>query len=239
MCFTADSRGRRFGDMAWASKRDVPQRIPDERIVELDRLFGLGTKSVLEVGCFEGVHTIALAQLCPNVHAIDSRVENVVKTIVRTNFFGQKPTVTVCDLENEADFARLPNVDVLHHVGVLYHIKDPVAHLLRLGSIVRDGLLLDTHYATEDMTNAELERNGRKFRYFKYAEGGRDEVFSGMYDHAKWLLLADIRIILYDMGFTDIRIHKDEIQRNGPRVTLFAGRPLSMRAMSPCAGIDR
>lgn len=46
-----------------------------------------------------------------------------------------------------------------------------------------------------------------------------------MYDHAKWLLLDDIKKILMDIGFSDIRVYKDERQRNGPRVTFCAARP--------------
>lgn len=229
MCFTVDLNGRRFGSMAWESKRDTPQIIPDERIELLHKLFNLADKSVLEVGCFEGIHTIALSKYAKEVYAIDSRIENVVKTLVRSHLFGHKPTVFVCDLENNAESSRLPTIDVLHHVGVLYHLKDPVTHLLRLGKIVRDGMLLDTHYATEEMLNSNYEVQGRTYSYYKYGEGGRDEVFSGMYDHAKWLLLADIRHILSEMGFTDILVHRDEIQRNGPRVTLFAARPSLMR----------
>lgn len=229
MCFTVDLKGRRFGDMAWESKRDAPQTIPDERIELLDKLFNLADKSVLEVGCFEGVHTIALSKFAKEVYAIDSRIENVVKTIVRSHLFGYKPSVFVCDLENDAESSRLPTCDVVHHVGVLYHLKDPVTHLLHLGRIARGGMLLDTHYATEDMLNSKFEVHGRAHRYYKYGEGGRDEVFSGMYDHAKWLSLSDIQLILGEMGFTDIRVHKDEIQRNGPRVTLFAAKPSLMR----------
>jgi 2-polyprenyl-3-methyl-5-hydroxy-6-metoxy-1,4-benzoquinol methylase len=124
-----DSAGRRFGNAAWAGKRNTPQQIPDPRIVHLDTLFDLSTKSVLEVGCFEGVHTIALAQRAAQVHAIDSRVENVVKTLVRTNLFGHHPVVWLCDLKKAEHLARLPKVDVMHHVGVLYHLKDPVQQL--------------------------------------------------------------------------------------------------------------
>lgn len=126
-CFTADSKGRRFGNPAWKGKRNGPQVIPDLRIVWLDSLFNLSDKSVLEFGCFEGIHTIALAQRAAKVYAIDSRIENVVKTIVRANLLGFSPTVSVCDLEQEKDVERLPVIDVLHHVGVLYHLKDPVS----------------------------------------------------------------------------------------------------------------
>jgi tRNA (mo5U34)-methyltransferase len=228
MCFTADSKGRRFGDMAWSGKRDTPQKIPDARIVHLDALFDLSDKSVLEVGCFEGVHTIALAQHAAKVYAVDSRVENVVKTLVRANLFGHQPTVTLCDLEQDDQVNRLLKVDVLHHVGVLYHLKDPVKHLFQLQAIAGRGILLDTHYATAEMADRTLEFKGVHYRYKHYQESGVNEVFSGMYDHAKWLLLEDIRSVLSAIGFSDVRVVKDEVQRNGPRVTLYAGKPSAM-----------
>ncbi|MEX0830741.1 MAG: methyltransferase domain-containing protein [Nitrospirales bacterium] len=224
-CFTTDSRGQRFGNPAWKGKRNSPQVIPDKRIVWLDSLFNLSDKSVLEFGCFEGIHTIALAQRAAKVYAIDSRIENVVKTIVRANLLGFSPAVSVCDLEQEKDVERLPVVDVVHHVGVLYHLKNPVNHLIKVGALARQGILLDTHYATNDMAKSTSVVGQHAYRYCHYQEKGRDEVFSGMYDHAKWLLLDDIKKILRDIGFSDICVYKDEQQRNGPRVTLSAARP--------------
>jgi len=228
MCYTVDSQGRRFGNAAWKGKRDTPQQISDPRIAHLHNLFNLSDKSVLELGCFEGIHTIALAQCAAKVYAVDSRIENVVKTIVRSNLFGYRPTVSVCDVEKVDDVNRLPTVDIIHHVGVLYHLKDPVSHLVQMGNNATRGILLDTHYATEQMATIDAETKGMAYKYFNYKEYGRNEVFSGMYDHAKWLRLSDIEMILTSVGFSDIRVCKDEMQRNGPRVTLYAARPNMM-----------
>lgn len=224
-CFTVDAKGRRFGNRAWEGKREIPQVIPDPRIMEMNRMFGLKGKTVLEVGCFEGVHTIGLAQVGAQVHAIDARIENVVKTLVRTNMFGFSPRVCVCDLEVAADVARLPRVNYVHHVGVLYHLKDPVTHLLSLGDIANDGMLLDTHYATKEMLTGCYAVCGKYYQYYKYGESGRGEVFSGMYDHAKWLLLEDVKEILAHVGLTEFRIINDSTQRNGPRITALVARP--------------
>jgi tRNA (mo5U34)-methyltransferase len=225
MCFTADEKGRRFGDMAWRGKREQAQEVPDQRIVKLNQLFDLKDKSVLEVGCFEGVHTIGLCQFAKEVYAVDSRIENVVKTIVRTNMFGYKPTAAVCNIEDEVSFDALPKIDVIHHVGVLYHLLDPIKHLLALKQHANQGILLDTHYATNEMLNANYTTSGGSYDYHRFKEGGRDEVFSGMYDHSKWLTLDCIKKILTDIGFSDVRVLNDELQRNGPRVTLYAAKP--------------
>lgn len=238
-CFTVDSQGRRFGDAAWAEKRNAPQVIPDPRIQLLNQLIALERRSVLEVGCFEGVHTIALTRYARDVHAIDSRIENVVKTLVRTNLFGTKPTVSLCDIEDVDQFERIPAVDVVHHVGVFYHLKDPVSHLRGLASKATDGILLDTHYATPAMANTSYQVGGRSFVCHKYVEGGRNEVFSGMYDHAKWLLLDDIKTLLIEAGFIDIRTAADELQRNGPRVTLYAAKNAVMAPLSDAQVADQ
>jgi SAM-dependent methyltransferase len=224
MCFTSDTKGRRFGNIAWKGKRETPQVVPDPRIVQMNKAFGLKDRSVLEIGCFEGVHTIALAQFGAEVTAVDSRIENVVKTVVRCNLFGYKPTSFVSDIEKAEDMARLPRVDFVHHVGVLYHLKDPVIHLKRLAALTGGGFLLDTHYATPEMVNNKYEVDGHDYRYFHYREKGRDEVFSGMYDHAKWLLLDDLKGLLAELGFGSFQILKDEQQRNGPRITALVCR---------------
>ena len=57
--FTLDAHGRRVGCAHSGKKRATPQAIPDPRIVELDRRYGLRGRSVLEIGCFEGIHTVA------------------------------------------------------------------------------------------------------------------------------------------------------------------------------------
>jgi tRNA (mo5U34)-methyltransferase len=136
-CFTADGAGRRFGRRAWAGKRETPQPIPDPRIVLLNQKIPLAGLHVLEVGCFEGVHTIGLSRFAGKVTAVDARIENVVKTMVRCGFFECTPHVFKCDLEKAEDAARLPQADVLHHVGVFYHLVDPVAHLRTFSRLAR------------------------------------------------------------------------------------------------------
>lgn len=224
-CFTVDSRGRRFGRRAWEGKRDAPQPVPDPRIVLLDKKFKLGGKDVLEFGCFEGIHTIGLSMFAKSVTAVDARMENVVKTLVRCGFFGCYANVFKCDLEKSSDVVRLPQVDVLHHVGVLYHLVDPVSHLLSLGRIARFGLMLDTHVAVEHQAKQSYRVDGREFRYYHANEGGRAQVvFAGTADHAKWLLLRDIRLLLGEAGFPEIEIAEERTERNGARVLLFALR---------------
>ncbi len=225
-CFTVDNRGRRFGDSAWTGKREDPQVIPDRRIVLLDERLGLAGSHVLEIGCFEGVHTIALCQRGGRVTAVDARVENVVKTVVRCAFYGFHPDVFTCDVESAAAPAELAalDVDLVHHVGVLYHLRDPVSHVRHLGAVAGRGLLLDTHVAAVGEATDQVVIDGETYSYKRYEEGGRAEVFSGVYDHAKWLPLDTLTGLLRGAGFSAVEVVEERAERNGPRVLILASR---------------
>lgn len=223
-CFVLDSHGRRFGNAAWAGKRCEPQAIPDRRVLLLHERFDLSDKQVVEVGCFEGVHTVGLCRYAKRVHACDARIENVVKTIVRCALFGLSPMVFVCDLEATPVTWDMLSADVMFHVGVLYHLRDPVRHLQQLNRHIRRGLLLDTHIASDADAVESYTVDGRTYRYRRYREFGRDDPFSGMHGHSKWLLLEDIRDLLQRAGFPHITVHETRQERHGPRVLLTAQR---------------
>ncbi len=223
-CFTVDGRGRRFGDAAWKGKREKPQTIPDFRLPILRERFDLSQSHVVEVGCFEGVHTVGLCQNAAHVTAVDARVENVVKTIIRCAFFDHHPRVFKFDLEEaDTDYSRL-NSDVLHHVGVLYHLQNPVKHLKGMGSWVKQGLLLDTHFSLPEQATETYECEGKTYRCRRKNEFGHADVFSGTKNFSRWLLLEDIERLLTEAGFKNIEIIDRREQRNGPRVLLVAKR---------------
>jgi hypothetical protein len=223
-CFTVDSHGRPFGGSAWHGKRVTPEPVPDRRIELFHERFDLSDKHVLEVGCFEGVHTIALCRLAERVTAVDARVENVVKTLVRCAFFDERPRVFTFDVEADVNGDELLRADLCHHVGVLYHLEDPVSHLRRLGNWISRGLMLDTHYARDEDATEEYDVSGERFRYLPYEEIGRGDVFSGMRPVSKWLRLDDIVEVLQLSGFGTVAIAEKREERNGPRALLFAER---------------
>lgn len=218
-CFTVDSRGRRFGDRARAGKRENPQVIPDERLIRFHESFDLSDKHVLEVGCFEGIHTVTLCQLAQRVTAVDHNVLNVAKTAVRCAFYDVRPTVQLFNLEEAAVPAHL-RADAMCHIGVLYHLRDPVGHLRRLHELVRGPLLLDTHVATAEQAAEWHDFDGHPYRYWRYPEGRG--FLGGAFDHAKWLLLDDVVSLLGQSGFGQVDILDQRSERNGERVTIHA-----------------
>lgn len=220
-CYTEDSMGRKLGRHAWQGKRSHPQEIPDERIRRFNDLVPLEGRTVLELGCFEGVHTIGLCAFTPHVIGIDARIENVAKTLIRCAAYGHFPRIFPFDLEDLEATAQLPEFDALHHVGVLYHLSSPLGHLNAILPRIKKAVLLDTHYAT-DQTATFQDQDG--MRYQLYKEFGQDEVFSGMRPYSKWMLKSDLFEVLEANGFGTITILKDEVQRHGPRITLAAIR---------------
>lgn len=217
---TIDSRGRRLGNIAWKGKRDVPESIDDYRATILKKYLHHG--SVLEIGCFEGIHTLSLLRQGYDVTAIDSRVENVVKSIVRVNMYGYRPVINLFDIDGSNLPSQGHHFDGCFHCGVLYHLKNPIEHLNALLPKISKTLLLDTHVASEQdcVTSYHLPYENVKCKI--YAESGRSDVFSGMHPHAKWLSLETIKNILLAGGFSSINLIESRNERNGLRVLLVA-----------------
>lgn len=207
--FTLDAKGRKIGN---PEGRHYP--IPHELVKSADSLLRLKGRSVVEFGCLEGAHTIALARLAAQVTAIDFRKDNLVKTAVRTALYGVFPTLRKLDLE-----VSLPApADVYFHSGVLYHLTDPVQHLRRISARCEE-LLLDTHYTK---TPGTVYRAGDGQEY--HAEGRpehTEEIRAGARAFSHWLTLNTIRGILGD-AFSDVAVLSDRIERNGPRCTIVA-----------------
>jgi SAM-dependent methyltransferase len=222
--YLLDDKGREFGRAYSNSKRTQPQIIPDHRIVELDSRLPLRDLTVLELGCFEGHHTCALVERAKRVIAIDSRIENVVKTLVRCAMFGYRPEVELINLEEALPPSIDLKCDVLHHVGVLYHLTDPVSHLVELCAQTRQMIMLDTHVARPDDKLVSYQSCGKTYQYLSYSEPGRDAPFAGMNDHAKWLLETDLVNLLKQCGFEDVDVVERRDERNGLRILLYAKR---------------
>ena len=223
-CFVTDRHGRRFGQRTSPTKRATPHHLPDRRIVALGKRFDLTGLTVLEIGCFEGVHTTALALVARHVKACDGRIVNVVKTAVRCAMYQVTPTLFVWDVEKPIPASQDPDCDILHHVGVLYHLLDPVGHLHRIAPHVRRAIMLDTHYADPEKATEFYTAGDTSYRYQNYGEGGLADPFSGMYQTARWLLLPDLVRLLEQLGFSKVDIIEERQERNGPRCLIVAER---------------
>lgn len=211
--------GRLVGSVtARPGKREELGRVPDKRITRLHSTLDLEGKKVLEIGCFEGIHTLGLCMYGADVTAVDLRPINVIKTAARLACYGYSASVFPLDVEDPG--VNLPDFDVVFHCGVLYHLEDPVTHLKRLLPHCR-AIYLDTHVANADAEDATLEIGGRKYLGHQHHEGGWNDPFSGRGRGAFWMRTSDLIELLDEAGF-ESEIWSERDERNGLRIGLLA-----------------
>jgi len=214
--------GRILGRLgARPGKRDRAGHIPDRRITRLNEAVPLNDLRVLEVGCFEGIHTVGLCQFSKSVTAVDVRPWNVVKTLTRLACHGASAKVFVHDVERLHD--ELGHFDVVFHCGVLYHLLNPVEHLLALGRICRR-VFLDTHIARDEVELISHQVHGSSYQGAYHVEGGWSDAFSGRHSKSLWLTLDSLKAALTRSGFHRLDLWEMREERNGPRIALLADR---------------
>lgn len=219
---------------AWSGrKRIAPEVFPDALVERLAARLPLGGKDVLELGCFEGHHSTTLARHARSVWAIDGRIENVVKTLVRVWLAGaeQRVAVNLLDLERGplgeqlAALGRTAKFEVIHHRGVLYHLSDPVAHLAQCAEVCTEAIYLHTQLAPERLVDSTLQHGGRTYPVYRYREPKVEFApFSGITTYAHWFTEASLTAALQDLGFGDIEVLARVEERNGPRLECIARR---------------
>jgi 2-polyprenyl-3-methyl-5-hydroxy-6-metoxy-1,4-benzoquinol methylase len=223
-----------LGSAYLSNKRSSPHSIPDGHVTAISKFLDISRCTVLEVGCFEGHYTAALANSCKSVNAIDSRVENVIKTLVRlwALNLGGNVTLDVVDLDGTAlaDFYRSKGIasggfDLIHHRGVLYHLADPCRHLADLATLGMAHLYIHTQYANTSQKLSPYQSAFGTFDAFFYREKNIEFApFAGMRKDAIWLQKKDLLNVLRDLGMGKIEILSDVEERNGSRIELIASR---------------
>ncbi|HEV7913741.1 MAG TPA: methyltransferase domain-containing protein [Albitalea sp.] len=226
--------GERVLGSAWsARKRSQPEAFPDALVERLAERLPLVGKDVLEMGCFEGHHSITLARHARTVWAIDGRVENVVKTLVRVWVAGcsDKVEVNLLDLEvgtlrqQLESLGRQAPFDVVHHRGVLYHLSDPVGHLVQCAEVCTGSIYIHSQLAHDEQATEALRWGDRSYAAYRYKEPKvAFAPFSGITPHAHWMTESSLSTLLKDLGFGSIDIMNRIDERNGRRVELIASR---------------
>lgn len=206
---TRDANGREVG-----LPGGPPYTIPAELVVMTDMRFGLAGKSVVEFGCLEGAHTVALAERAGSVLAVDARVDNLLKSSLRCAMYGVFPRFSLLDVEERMP----PPAEVYFHSGVLYHLQDPVIHLRRVCGLA-SALVLDTHHARVPDTGY-TSADGGSYRAWVYRENVSGAK-AGVRDFSRWIPLQTIMDILA-ASYAKVEVVSDRVERNGPRATIYA-----------------
>lgn len=188
----------------------------DRRLAFLLDNFPCKDMRAVEFGCWHGWHTAALAKKFQKVTAIDVRPDNISKTLLRLNMLGiNNVDVKLADV-NEFEF----ETDVLVHVGVLYHLFSPVAHLNKVLPHCKV-LCLDTHINRPGLKSAVEVYDGVTYRGGIYNEHGWKDPLSGTEVTSLWLEEEDLRKVLDLNGFGIINEFHHEVQ-TGKRLSVVA-----------------
>jgi len=231
--FSETGSGNVLGS-AWSErKRSVLNTFPDPLVKKLSEKVSLNGLSILEVGCFEGHHTASLAQFSNDVCGVDGRIENVIKTLVRCWLMEleQKVRVECIDIEKAsisstlAKLGRSKGFDLIYNRGVLYHLSNPVGHLVDIAQLCEKHIYLHTQIASQEQATDSVNTEVGELACFKYKEPKvAVSPFSGMTPGAVWLTKNGLLEVLNYLGFSKVTIYSEKIERNGPRIELLASR---------------
>jgi hypothetical protein len=206
-------------------KRGAVSEPGDFRVRAVAERLSSADRAVLELGCHEGIHTVQLAAVARRVTALDVRPKNIVGALTRVFVVGSDNVQLLLEDVRELD-ASFERHDILFHVGVLYHLADPVEHLYKVASLA-DDLLLDTHYVGDpgSRERSDLIHDGKRYVAYLYNEAGWADTFSGVEDVSRWLDRESLLRLVRDVGFDDVEVLDDRTERNGSRITLLGRKP--------------
>ena len=231
--FSSLGEGALLGSPWSSAKRGNVAPMPDPLVGRLNAVLPLAGMSVLELGCFEGMHSLSLAQFAREVWAIDGRIENVIKSLVRVWVAGmeQKIVLHLLDLERGtlqgqlAALGRSEPFDLIHHRGVLYHLSDPLGNLEQCAAMTRRHLYLHTQIASEAQADVVLRHPTGEYAAFRYREPNPEFApFAGITAHAHWITRSGLEKFLRTLGFSTIHVIAELQERNGLRLELIASR---------------
>ena len=182
-----------------------------------DRLEGaiapLNGRRVLDVGCGNGYHCWRmLGAGAAEVIGIDPTPLFILQ-FKALQFYLKQPGIHVLPMTLEAMPEHLPVFDTVFSMGVLYHRRDPMEHLMSLKHKLAPGgqLVLET-LVIEGGEDALLEPYGR------YARMGNVWKLPGAGLTARWLKQAGFgEIKIVDVGITSL-----EEQRRTPWMTFHS-----------------
>lgn len=188
-------------------KYDFPA---DPRIRRLRQEVSLEGKRVLELGCLEGGHSLALSGLGPReLVAVEGRPANYVRCCVIKNLFALDRVRFHLDDVRHVTPERYGRFDVVVAMGVLYHLPDPHVLLANLPRLA-DTVFLNTHYSNQkhplNSPEADLATPWGAFRGKRYTEYGLADPLSGLEQHSFWFRRDDLLGACRLAGFSGVKV---------------------------------
>jgi SAM-dependent methyltransferase len=220
----------------WSDAKAQPSPLdPDHAVDVLTQRLDLHGMRVLDIGCLEGLQAIGLAKAGARVWAIDARIENVVKTLVRTWLAGVEDKVRVecldvqgCKLSDRLTELGAPSsFDLVHHSAVLNHLMQPVEHLTACAAVCSHLFYLNTMVAdcSDDLADEQVSMDGLTLALVRRVESQSPHVpFGGLQAESRWLTRDSLERLLRHLGFRGIQEFRLRKEGLGLRALLLASR---------------
>lgn len=208
----------------------------DYRIKYITHFIDVRGKNVLELGPYEGQHTIILEKMgAKKITSLEGRAENLEKCLRIKKKYRLENTEFILknieDLyEGHDKLKSRQQYDLVFCFGLLYHLPDPVKALSWMKKQGKQ-LLLGTQYVEEsdlsyyqssDFQPFTYTSGRKKYRGMKHQEGGLIDTASGMSAYSVWLYESELVKALTAAGYKKIHILGKDLQCNLPHITVLA-----------------
>ena len=184
--------------------------------------FAPAPRTVLELGSFEGGHSLALAAhpSVERVVSIEGRKENIEKASFVQRITGDRKVEFIQGHLEHMDLRRLGKVDAVLCLGVLYHLSNPWRLIKQLAA-VSDTLFLWTHFVLDK--DSELLTSDMRGRY--YVESADGDLSGGLGELSCRLTLGSLMQCLQGSGLRLVESCEiDMTHPSGPGILLGARR---------------
>jgi 2-polyprenyl-3-methyl-5-hydroxy-6-metoxy-1,4-benzoquinol methylase len=209
-----DFQGTTFG-----GDRDA---VRDQRITELNKIYKLEGKRILELGPLEGGHTLAMSRLgAREIVSVEGRPENFVKcSLVKSLYSINNANIVFGDLRS-VDLASLGEFDICVCLGVLYHLPNPFRALEAICNVC-DRVYIWTHCASDtypegSTVTAELDSmcdDIERVYEGKYYGEVMKKPQAGLQSRSFWLTLDALSDAVRDSGFDKLEVLRTGVVAN-------------------------
>lgn len=184
----------------------------DWGVTQLNSIFPLKGKTVLELGPLEAAHTKMLHDFgAGQITSIEGKLENFLKCCVIKNVFDLKNAKFHLGDLRHANLGEFGSFDVCLCSGILYHLPEP-QYLIDRISRVAPRLLINTHYARDDFPthgDRSVALRGRRYSGRLEDEVNVSHPQAGMQQYSLWLFRDDLVRLLHDVGYGKVRVLRD------------------------------
>jgi hypothetical protein len=208
-----------FQGTTFGGERDA---VRDKRITELNKIYKLEGKRILELGPLEGGHTLAMSRLgAREIVSVEGRPENFIKCSLVKSLYGVNNANFVFGDLRSVDLASLGRFDICVCLGVLYHLPNPFRALEAIRS-VSDRVYIWTHCASDtypegSTVTAELESmcdDTKRVYEGKYYGEVLKKPQAGLQARSFWFTREALSTAVRDSGFDNLRLNRAGVVAN-------------------------